>query len=179
VVRKRRSKRIFPTVTLDSIRTLNRLIPYRVSESVTARSDKLAIAVLQKFFGPDWLKRHIFGSKDGFIGIDNSTAILCETRRMRRVLLAEMLYNLQIVNGFRSCLNDLAGGQIESTYAALEIGRMICTLGTDKNITFRFVAQSGILKRDYDLSIKSSDGVHIRAECDGPGCLDSFRGRIS
>jgi hypothetical protein len=75
-----------------------------------------------------------------------------------------MLFNLQKVSGFRSCLEKLAVGEVESTYAALEIARMIVTLATDTGLSFRFVSESRIAKRDYDLSIKFSDGVKVRAE---------------
>jgi hypothetical protein len=56
-------KRVFPTVTFDQIRRLNQLIPYRMSESITARSDKLAKAVLTKFLGPEWREKHTELSK--------------------------------------------------------------------------------------------------------------------
>ena len=142
MAKKQGGNRVSRTVTIDSIRILNRLIPYRASESITARSDKLAIAVLQKFFGPEWIERHIAKSRKGFLRNDISTPETRETCRMRRVLLAEMLYNLQIVDGFASCIDELVGGQIESTYAALEIGRMLVTMATDKGMTFRFVKPS-------------------------------------
>jgi hypothetical protein len=164
MAKKRRSKREFPHVTLESLRILNRLIPYRPSETITARSDKLATAVLQKFLGPDWIEKHITKSKTGYLRNDVSTPKVHETHRMRRIVLAEMLYNLQGVKGFRSCLVELAGGQVESTYGALEIGRMLATTAFDKALTFRFVTPSGISKRDYDLSIKCFDGVRICGE---------------
>jgi hypothetical protein len=168
MAKKQGGNRVSRTVTIDSIRILNRLIPYRASESITARSDKLAIAVLQKFFGPEWIERHIAKSRKGFLRNDISTPETRETCRMRRVLLAEMLYNLQIVDGFASCIDELVGGQIESTYAALEIGRMLVTMATDKGMTFRFVKPSKtprqIARKDYDLFIKFSDGVEVRGE---------------
>jgi hypothetical protein len=164
MARNRRIERVFPTIAIDSIRILNNLIPFRMTESITARSDKLAIAVLQKFFGPDWIRDHIGVSTRGFLRSDNATPEIRETQRMRRIMLAEMLFNLQKIKGFKSCLVDLYGGQIESTYAALEIGRILCTQALDREMAFRFVTASGIKKRDYDLSIKFSDGVSVRAE---------------
>src|SRR5947209_18042944 len=95
-------------VNLESIRLLNGLIPYRNYESITARSDKLAIAVLNKFMGSDWIEKHIANSKKGFLRDDNSTPARREIQRMRRVLLAEMLYNLQYKPGFDSCWGELA-----------------------------------------------------------------------
>jgi hypothetical protein len=164
MAKKRRIERVFPTITIDSIRILNRLIPFRMTESITARSDKLAIAVLQKFFGPDWIRDHIEASRRGFLRVDNTTPEIRETQRMRRMMLAEILYNLQKIKGFTSCLVDLYTGQIESSYAALEIGRLLCTQALDRKMSFHFVTRSGIKKRDYDLSITFSDGVAVHAE---------------
>src|SRR5579872_3418297 len=59
MARKRRSKRVFPEVTWEAIGTLARLVSIHPGESPTARSDRLAKAVLQKFFGADWLERHV------------------------------------------------------------------------------------------------------------------------
>lgn len=164
MAQKRRSKRIV-SVSLDSLRVLNNLIPYRLTESHSARADKLAIAVLQKFFGPEWIEEYVSSvSKDRFLQLDFSTPLARETSRMRRILFAEMLYNLQHVKEFHTCVTEIAGGQIESTYAALDVARMITTMAVDKGITFRFVTPSGLKKRDYDLSIAHSEGVQMRAE---------------
>jgi hypothetical protein len=162
---KRDNKRPFPAVTYAEIWRLNSLIPDRIFESPSARSDKLAVAYLQKVFGPDWIERHITApKKDGFLSYNDSTPLIRETRRMRRILLMEMLYNLAHIKGFRSCLEEMAAGQVESTYASLEIGRMLRTMATDKGLSFRFVSRSQRARHDYDLSIKCSDGVTIRAE---------------
>jgi hypothetical protein len=164
MARKPYGRRVFPDVSFDSIRILNSLIPFRMSQSITARSDKFAIAVLQKFLGVDWLNTHIRYSSDGFLRCETRDESLREVLRMRRITLAEMLFNLQKMGGFRSCLVELYGGQIEPTYAALEIGRLLCTQALDREMTFRFVTPSGIKKRDYDLSIRFSDGIRACAE---------------
>lgn len=117
-----------------------------------------------RFLGLDWVEKHITKSRRGFLRDDYSTPLRRETRRMRRVLLGEMLYNLQVVTGFVSVLGELAGGQIESAYAALEIARMLVTYRIDTGMKFRFVTASGVPRRDYDLSLRFSDGVAARAE---------------
>jgi hypothetical protein len=165
MAKKRLRKRVFPIITFEDIKRLNSLIPERRFESPSARSDKLAKAYLQKLFGVDWCDEHITASKrDNFLSENESTELLRETRRMRRILLMEMLYNLRPIKGFHSCLEEMAGGQIESTYAALEIGRMLVTMAVDRGIKFRFVTRSKISRRDYDLSLEFSDGVRVRAE---------------
>jgi hypothetical protein len=164
MAKKRARKRRFPRVDLDTVRRFNRLIRDRVSETVSARSDQLAIAVLRKFLGQDWIEKHVGSKTPGFLNLSGKTPLEIESRRMRRVALAEMLFNLQKISGFDSCVENLADGQIESTYASLDVARMLLTMAVDKTLTIRFVARSGIKRRDYDLSIKFGDGVHVRAE---------------
>jgi hypothetical protein len=165
MVKKRWRKKTVNVVTLDWIRRINRLIPLRVSESIVSRSDKLATAILQKFFGADWIAQHVEpGTKTKFLATNNSTPALREQQKMRRVVLAEMLFNLQKVKGFNNCLAKLNDGEVEPTYGALEIARMIVTTATDTKLSFRFVSESRRLRRDYDLSIKFSDGAIARAE---------------
>jgi hypothetical protein len=165
MVKKRKRGKVLPVIMEDSVRRINRLIPDRRFESPWARSDKLAIACLNKVFGPDWVSRHITASKkDEFLSCNDSTPEVRETRRMRRIMLAEMLYNLKIAKGFNSCIEKLYTGQVESTYAALEIARLLVTLALDKGLSFRFVPESKKKRRDYDLSVKCSDGVAFRAE---------------
>ena len=83
---------------------------------------------------------------------------------MRRIVLAEMLCNFQGVEGAHACFADLYGGQIESTYAALEIARVIHTQSLDRGTVLRFVKQSNIKTQDYDLFLRFSDGVEVRVE---------------
>jgi hypothetical protein len=165
VARKRRRKRLFPQIDRGFIRRINELIPPRFSESITARSDKLAIAILTRVFGADWRDRHVNTvNKNAFLGVRDDDIKVRETRRMRRITLAEMIYNLQRVKGFNCCLEQLADGEVESTYAALEIARMLVTTAIDQKLSFRIVRPSGIKRRDYDLSIRTGDGVRMPAE---------------
>src|SRR5229473_6639702 len=162
MTKKRGRAKVFPRVTLDEVRTLAQLIPPRITESVTARSYKLGQAVLRKFLGFDWVQRYIWTATSGFIAVNNSDPVARETYYMRTVILAEMLYNLQVVEGFDSCLVELEAGQIESAYAALEIARTLCTIATDKRLTFRFVRPRR--RCSYDLEIAFSDGLRVCAE---------------
>ena len=50
MAKKQESKRVIQRVTKESLVTLDSLIPYRLSDTVTINSEKLGIAVLQKFF---------------------------------------------------------------------------------------------------------------------------------
>lgn len=151
-------------VTLGWVRRMNSLLPDRLSEGITGRSDKLATQVLLRFLGSDWIERYISSGK-GFLQHDaKEDWQKLEMHRMRRIVLAEMLFNLQRIDGFKSCLLELAAGQIEATYAALEIARLIVGLALDKGLKFRFVPSSRAKRRSYDLAITFSDGVRVCAE---------------
>ena len=161
---KRRGKRILPRVTVDSLRTLDGLIPFRRHEPPTLRAYKLSRAVLQKFVGPDWIDQHIVRAKSGYLRFRDDPPQARETHYMRTILLAEMLYNLQKIKNFDCCLHELVAGQVESTYAALEIGRILVTSATDKGMRFQFVKPSRRKGWSYDLSIAFSDGTRVCAE---------------
>src|SRR5260370_20266217 len=92
---KRRGKQIPPRVTVDSLRTLDRLIPFRQHEPPMSRAYKLSRAVLQKFVGSDWIDQHIDKAKSGYLRFRDDPPQARQTHYMRTIVLAEMLYNLQ------------------------------------------------------------------------------------
>jgi hypothetical protein len=149
-------------VTPADVRIFAELLPPSITDSTTGRSYKLAQAVLRQFLGLEWVQKYIWTANAGFIRCDMSTPLARETYYMRTVILAEMLYNLQVVDGFDSCLVELRAGQIESAYAALEIARMLCTVTIDKGMTFRFIKPRR--RRSYDLEMTFSDGVKVCGE---------------
>lgn len=116
------------------------------------------------FLGQNWIDEHITRSRAGFLCLDTTTPATEERQRMRRILLAEMLYNLQDVEGFSSCFGLLSDGQIESTYAVLDIARIVLALGTDKGIKIKFMPDNPTKRRAYDLALTFSDGVRVAAE---------------
>jgi hypothetical protein len=165
MAKKRHRKKSFPEITFYEIKRANSLIPDRRFESITARTSKLAIWYLQKMFGPDWIADYIIGQKkDSFLSCSDDTPAIRETRRMRRIMLMEMIHHFKTTRGFNSSLEKIAAGQIESTFAVLDVARLLLGMTIDKGLTFRFVTESGIPKRDYDLSIKFADGLRVSAE---------------
>ena len=161
---KRRGKRTPPRVTVDSLRTLDELIAFRQHEPQTSRAYKLSKAVLEKFVGSVWIDQHIDKARWGYLRFRADPPQARETHYMRTILLAEMLYNLQKIENFDCCLHELVAGQVESTYAALEIGRILVTSAIDKGMRFQFVKPSRRRGWSYDLSITFSDGTRVCAE---------------
>lgn len=133
------------------------------ANAVTA-SFAVACGVLKAFLGAPWFDKHIMPEgKRGFLTIDESTVVKHEETSFRIIDLAEVLYNLQTVNGFDECVTRLRNGDIEGTYAELDFGRMLYL----HKIRFRYVTPQGTKTRDYDLEVLYPDG---RIACGDAKC---------
>jgi hypothetical protein len=73
----------------------------------------------------------------------------------RLIDLAEILINLQDVRGFNGCLKKLRGGDIEGTYAELDLGRLLYAY----KVPFSYVTTTRVKRADYDVEIKFPDGI--------------------
>ncbi len=69
--------------------------------------------------------------------------------------LAELLYNLQDIAGFDHCLGNLRKGNLEGTYAELDLGRMLHMYKVD----FVYNSPRGVRGDDYDVEITYPDGL--------------------
>ena len=83
-------------------------------------------------------RQKYFDARAGFLknvtGVN--TRLEQETHKMRIVLLAEMIWNLQDMDEFDSCIAQMhTPNKIESTYAELEIARLLYAIG---NVAFSF-----------------------------------------
>jgi hypothetical protein len=122
------------------------------------------MAALTKVFGADWRDENIFHARTGFLKnvTDANTPLEQETHKIRIVLLAEMIWNLQDMPNFEACASQMYDrDKIESTYAELEIARL---LYSKSSASFQFRTPIGIKKKDYDLEVSYDDGVTVCAE---------------
>jgi hypothetical protein len=136
----------------------------RRPESPTDRAYKLGMAALIKVFGVDWRDQNIFHARTGFLKnvTDANTPLERETHKIRIVLLAEMIWNLQDMPHFNACASQMYDREkIESTYAELEIARL---LYAKSSASFAFRTPVGVKKEDYDLTVTYDDGVVVCAE---------------
>jgi hypothetical protein len=78
----------------------------------------------------------------------------------RTSLLAELLFNLQSVEGIDGRLDDLRAGKLEATYAELEAGSFLLSRG----IPFKYIDERGVRGFDYDAQILLRSGAHISCE---------------
>ena len=136
-------------ITDSWLRATDNLIPPRI-ESPLDRAYKLGLAILTQVFGVDWRDANVFHARKGFLKnvTGANTPLEREIHKMRIVLLAEMILNLQDMPGFETCINRMHdNARIESTYAELEIARL------QSDVAFAFRQPTGVKKDDYDLTI--------------------------
>lgn len=114
-------------------------------------SFQLSVYILVKFLGVEWVNYYV--GHRGLILISSYFG-QTDTFFVRLQNLAEMLLNLQDVPGFSACLEQLAGDEIESAYAELEVGKLLSWLG----VKFRFNKPIRQPKSDFDLHIVFKNG---------------------
>jgi hypothetical protein len=107
-----------------------------------------ALSVLVRLFGPDWLDSHILTAAANSGSFIQPAGTAFDQFKMgdRVVTLAEHLVNLQEVDGFDCCLEELRTDKIEPSFAKLVAAGML----QKRSIPFRFVVPSQQLGRDYD-----------------------------
>ncbi|MGO4870345.1 MAG: hypothetical protein ACLPGW_06990 [Roseiarcus sp.] len=149
-------------VTVDRLRAFVERMRSAHSADPGERVYRLSVAVLRHFFGEPWFNKHVMSASapTEFLRRDFSTPQRREKHGFLVVELAEMLINLQNVDGFDGCIAQMAHGQIESTYAELDIAKSLCA----HNISFRFVRPTGRKGGDYDLELFYPGGVTVCAD---------------
>jgi hypothetical protein len=122
----------------------------------------LARAILNHYFGRNWLNKYWMPNtaKPNFLRIDDADTTSQDRTALRTIDLAEMIYNLQHVQGFDECIGKMRNGDIEGTYAELDLGRMLYLY----KVHFRYIVPQGSKGLDYDLEIEYPDGVIACAE---------------
>jgi hypothetical protein len=124
----------------------------------------VSCGVISYFLGKPWVDRHIIQSDaDDFLfpGFTNQPDRSASMRRIWE--LADMLRNLQFVEGFEEPLSKLETDSVETGFAAFEIGRTLRRAG----VRFRFVKPQGVRGEDYDYEAypNSTDTICIEGKC--------------
>jgi hypothetical protein len=98
----------------------------------------------------------------GYLNLDFSSDRRREASTFRVVELAENLLNLQHIDGFDACIEQMRGGgeKIESTCAELDFGRLLYI----HDVPFRFVVPQMAKGRDYDFEVTYPDGLSAAAD---------------
>lgn len=151
-------------ISVDDLRRVVAGLPAEVRDFPGGRSITLANAIISHFLGRAWHTAHIPAgtAKPGFMRLDFSSDRRREASAFRVIHLAENLYNLQMIEGFDACIAQMqeADGKIESTYAELDVGRLLYL----NNVVFRFVIPKNTPGLDYDLELTLFGSVRVPAE---------------
>jgi hypothetical protein len=120
--------------------------------------------VINRTLGPEWWELHIapLERPTGYFRPNPSNPDLYYRFQSRVIELAEMILNLQAVEGFDHRLDSIRSDQrgIESGIGELMGGRFFRCLG----LMFRFVNASGRKQDDYDIDYVRTDGKFGRCE---------------
>lgn len=122
----------------------------------------LGLALLKYFFGEAWVNEFVTPdtAKPNFLRIDESTPEKRDVSAVRVIDLAEVIFNLQEIEGFDDCIARMGVGDIEGTFGELDLGRMLYL----NEVPFRFIRPSGIKGADYDAEMTYPDGVIVCAD---------------
>jgi hypothetical protein len=135
--------------------------PAKVRDDPTSRTFYLSLAVVRHFLGNEWADEHVQDNgKPGYVRLNWRESPQHQIQSFRIVDLAELLFNLQHTDGFDDCIKRMQCGDIEGTYAELDLGRMLY----QSDIDFRFVTRSGKRGDDFDLEIFFEDGTIVCAD---------------
>jgi hypothetical protein len=138
-------------MTIQDLRDLDARIPEGLAGDPQAiRTTTRCFGVMKYFFGDTWLQTHVVAAKPSdYLGLDFSTDQAREEKTWRIIELAEMLFNLQSIIGFSSCISQMRRGQIEDTYAELETAKWLKV----HEVPFQFNVPKDKKGEDYDLDI--------------------------
>jgi hypothetical protein len=124
----------------------------------------IAFKTVAHFFGADWFASHIRHDslRRGFLNLDFSSNERREASTFRVIELAENLYNLQHIEGFTACIDQMRGGgeKVESTCAELDFGRFLYI----HDIPFQFIVPQMVKGADYDFEVTYPDGLKVAAD---------------
>jgi len=136
--------------------------PSEILKDDSKRSFWLSIAIIKYFFGPEWLERHVSveNPEPGFFRVIAGHGAPTQLSTFRIVDFAELLFNLQNIEGFDGCIDRMRRGNLEATYAELDFGRLLYSSGA----VFRFVQPQQKKGADYDIEITMADGTTVCAD---------------
>jgi hypothetical protein len=130
----------------------------------------MATEFLRAVVDNEWTNQMVFGEHPtisrinragrGFMRAEATTDDERYRNQQRALLTAELLFNLQNVEGIDTRLDDLRSGLVESTYSELEAGGFL----RDRGVLFRYVTPSGTKGADYDAEIPLAGGGKLNCE---------------
>ena len=130
----------------------------------------MATEYLRAVVDNEWTNQMVFGqhptvsrsNRDGrvFMRAEPMEADERFRNQERTVRIAELLFNLQNVEGIDARLEDLRLGRVESTFAELEAGAFL----RRRAVSFRYINPSGTKGADYDAEIPLHETSKVNCE---------------
>jgi hypothetical protein len=130
----------------------------------------IAVEYLRSIVGNEWSNQTLFGihskvKKSNRAGRSFMRAEATEKAdkfkwQERTLRSAELIFNLQSIDGIDALVERLRSGVVESTYAELEAGAFLF----QRSVEFRFNEPSGNKRSDYDAVILLGDSTQIACE---------------
>ena len=117
--------------------------------------------------GIEWLKYYVLkdANRKSYLYPDFSTEDGKKYYTIDVYTLADLLFNLQDVEGFDDCLEPMIGGGIPAVMSELLCGMMLRQSG----YRFRFVKRSDRKTFDYDIELAYADGTEACLEVKSKG----------
>ena len=148
----------FSQMTIQDLQDLDAKVPQSLlqGDPPGLRTTTRCFGVMKHFFGDGWLRINVVtATPSDYLGLDFTSDQAREEKTWRIIELAEMLFNLQGIPGFGSCIVQMARGQIEAAYAELETGKWLLV----HEVPFEFNIPKAKKGEDYDLNIIYPDVI--------------------
>lgn len=130
----------------------------------------MAIEFLRVVIGKDWANQMVFGAHPAvsrrnmagraFMRAELTTEAERYRNQERALQIAELLFNLQHVEGIDTRIEELRSGAVESTYAELETGSFLL----ERGVPLRYVTPAGAKGADYDAEVPIEGGGKLNCE---------------
>ena len=130
----------------------------------------MATEYLRAFVDNEWTNQMVFGQNPtvsrsnrkgrAFMRAEATEAEERFRDQQRTLRIAELLFNLQNVEGIDARLEDLRLGGRESTFAELEAGAFL----RRRAVPFRYINPSGTKGADYDAEIPLPEKIKVNCE---------------
>ena len=164
---------IKPNVTVAELRLHMARLPPEILADYGRRHFVLFTYVIAAFLGRDWVEKHMIAQTlgkagaTGYFQMEFGDDLSRETKSMRMYDLAEILMNLQLVEGFSECIERMKTGdadQVEATFAELQFAKLLYV----HDIDFRLVVPEktkGGKNYDFEFRLPSHPIVCADAKC--------------
>ena len=160
---------LLPRVTPFLIRRHVASLPSEMNRG--ARTLAVSFGIISQFLNDEWTHRHFASSvfdnkaRPGFFSLDVDTKETREFGAHRAYELAELMLNLQTVEGFNDRVQELlsaASTKLESTFAELQVGGLL----HQHWLPFRFLPkkQNSTRGEDYDFDVFRYQSLKICVE---------------